>query len=147
MSENCEVCKSPQRGVVASMIECGAETAEIASTLGFDVSALDLHMNSCCMLPDSSAVLDPMAQSDQRLRVWLHRSNELYLTSGLQGDVRGQVAALREGVKAELEFRRRTEARNTRNAEMEANEQLPWGERVVTIKMLDQIIAETQKGK
>jgi hypothetical protein len=140
MAESCIVCNSPHRSIVGAMAECGATSDEIAETVGLDAKAIAEHSELCMSLPRLFSPADEMADSDARLRLWRDRADELYLSSGLQGDQRGQVAALREGVRAELEFRRRLEAREAKGSETEKGNLLPIEKRVLTVEILDQII-------
>jgi hypothetical protein len=101
----CSVCSSPTLTIIQSMIECGASAEEIANTTGLELTAIQEHLEKCCVeVQEFPAGTEP-EQSDQRLRIWLERSNQSWHSCTLVGDARGAQAALQSGIKAELALR------------------------------------------
>jgi hypothetical protein len=78
-----------------------------------------------------------MAASDERLDRWLLRSEELYQASVSQADLKSAIQAVQHGVRSEIEWRRRTEARTEEavsakgNSEKDGAPSVEWLDRIV----------------
>ncbi len=138
----CPICSSNSLPVVSAALEGGARLVDIAKLVPFDIHQLQRHKRHSAppAIPADNASQAEM--SDARLARWMERTEQAYLAAGLQGDLRGQVDAVRSGIRAELEFRRRHEVRDEQNA---PNKNLPFEQRPVTIEMLDGIIREERE--
>jgi hypothetical protein len=102
--EDCLVCTSSARSVVASMLELGATPKEIAEATGLDVGELAKHLTACIPMA-------PEAGDDQELQNLLLNSVETYHAATLQGNLVASTAALSVRLRALSELERRTQTR------------------------------------
>jgi len=112
----CTLCAGDSQLLVAvnSRLETGERLTSIAADLNLSKHVLQRHRKHALLVPvvvsDDSA-RDEMRISDERLHRWLTRSEEMFQASVGQSDLRMALESVRSGLRAEIEWRRRQEAR------------------------------------
>jgi hypothetical protein len=140
----CPICTSPYLPTVSAMLEAGAKLTEITKSMPFDKHQLQRHKRHAvprAMTSDETTGKTEL--SDQRLARWMERTEEAYLASGLQGDLHAQVDALRSGIRAELEFRRRHEA-HVEQAAIDADSDKDGAP---SVKWLDRVVRQVREAQ
>jgi hypothetical protein len=126
--KQCIACAHPDAGAINSCIEGGLALKEIAEQFSVSKYALSRHRNRC--LATAPTGDDP---GDQ-IEMWLRRCDDLYIQSGVNGDTRGQIAALSAAVRS-LQSEQRCEKRQEQNE----NQNTPVG--ADSPERLDEIIS------
>lgn len=130
----CKICCAPDlavTGQINALLESGVKLKVIAEQVpGFSVYQLSRHRRNCLTpkpAPESDAASTAMEK-------WLDRADALYLTAGVQGDVRSQVAALSAAVRSIAA--REKQKQNEREAEPAEDPN------ALTIENLDKLVQD-----
>lgn len=119
------------------MLACGATPDAIAASTGLDPVAVEAHLAACVSPSTLDDTPDNLERSDQRLRALAEKISLAGTGAGLQGDAKSLLTALSISLRVEMEIRRRLETK----AEIESTQRTPTGETILTVELLDQILA------
>ena len=146
MPRHCSACQSPYIGVINDALAAGKPIVEVAKFAGISADAVGRHRKhtqtrqtyvSAVTSPDAS----PASRAEQ-VQIWLKRAEELYFRAGSAHDLRGQVAALREGLRAlELDLKRAGELASAAHV---LQSQVNITNQTLTIADFDRIIADAE---
>jgi uncharacterized protein YdaT len=116
--EDCLVCISPARGVVASMNELRAPLHDIATSTGIAVKEIEKHLSACVLAPDP-ANDGTTVVSDQELTALIDHAVETFHTATLQNNLVASTAALSVRLRGLAEKSRRAQARSEQKTDFE----------------------------
>jgi hypothetical protein len=125
--KKCSVCPHAQIAEINARLESGCKQLEVAAGFSLSRFALSRHANKC--LRPASTGDNTAALADK----WLRRADEIWATATINGDVRGQAAALASAVR----HLQATQKREEKQAEQEA--QKPSGQ--LEVDRLDAVVA------
>jgi hypothetical protein len=101
---------------IDALLQDGTGPTAVAKITGLSKDRISRHKRHSGFQPAPAGgvagdPVDELAASDERLARWLERSESVYVASAASGDLRSLVEVMRSGIRAELETRRRAEAR------------------------------------
>lgn len=132
---------------VDGLIAAGEMPTAIARLTGIHKDRIVRHRKHTLLSTTPSAdpdTRDEMLMSDERLNRWLTRSEELYKASLAQADLKSAIQAVQHGVRSEIEWRRRKEARAEQAASDEADSAKDGAP---SVQWLDQIVRRVREAK
>jgi hypothetical protein len=145
----CSVCIGDVSALqqIDCLIVAGEMPTAIARLTGIHKDRIVRHRKHALRSTAPSAdpdTRDEMAMSDERLNRWLTRSEELYKASLAQADLKSAIQAVQHGVRSEIEWRRRKEARAGQAASAELDSAKDGAP---SIEWLDRVVRQVREAK
>jgi hypothetical protein len=144
MAKGCACCQHPRCGELdAALLVKSGTLKDLAAVYGVSAFSLSRHKANHLLASPSP---DTPLTTEEEIRVWLSRAEELWNLAGANGDLRGLATALQQGLRS-LEFsikrQQETEKAEVRSLPTDMSE---WSEaeRARMREYIDCIVATTQ---